>query len=189
MEPERVEYVDSTHPENRAPPSCNPRKATISGSDICTDPKHQRVTTETRSSRRTMPPSQLQLQTSASPITNPFLRGEDMQEVYKNVVTISSLRLSPVETGNSQPRLSISIDRQVNPILQDLNPSEKIIDKERPRKTSICQYLTWLPHGRSNDLGRIASPKPVHSYTPVPPGKSRDEIYFKEGRICNIPNL
>ena len=86
-----------------------------------------------------MPPSQLQLQTSARPIKNPFLRGEDLQWVYKNVVIIRSLRLSLVETGNSQPRLSISIDRQVNPIIQDLNPSKKIIDKERPRNIKIVK--------------------------------------------------
>ena len=46
--PESVEYTDSTHPENHASPSATLVMRKIVRRDICTDPKHQGVTTETK---------------------------------------------------------------------------------------------------------------------------------------------
>ena len=162
--PERVEYVDSTHPENHAPPPATVVRRQYQEVISAPTPSTKDWQPRWRSSsysRRTMTPSQLPLQTSARPIKNPFLRGEDLQWVYKNVVIIS-LCLSRIKTGNSQPRLSISIDRQVNPIIQDLNPSKKIINKERPRNINLSRphLATSLKKQRPRKNSQLKNPCP-----------------------------
>jgi hypothetical protein len=166
-------------------PTCDPRKEKISGSDICTNPKHQGATTKTKNvklPKKNNASKSTPAATFRMTLQNPFLRGEDLQYVYRKVLIISSLHLSLVVSGSSQPRLTIRLDHQVNHLAKNLNSTQKIINRES-LATSISQDLTWRPHWRSNNLGSIVSPKPVPSYSPVTTGQiSRTRFIFKGGR-------
>ena len=100
----------------------------------------------------------------------PLFKGGRPAQVYKNVVMISFLRLSLVETGNCQPRLSISIDRLVNPIIQDLNPSGEIVDKERPRNINLSRshLATSLKKQRPREYSQPKNPCPRAPLYPRP---------------------
>ena len=102
------------------------------------------------------------------------------------MVITRSLCLSLVISVSNPPRLSISIDRQFNPIIKDLNSAQKFIDKES-LATSICQDFTWRPHWRNNDLRSLVSPKTRALVLPCTPGQiSRTRFILRgEGSVTS----
>ena len=77
--------------------------------------------------------------TSNMTFKNPFLRGEDARYVYQNVLKTRSLHPSLVVSGNDQPGLSISIDRQVNPIIKELKINTKDYQQGKPRNLKLSR--------------------------------------------------
>ena len=77
--------------------------------------------------------------TSNMTLENPLLRGEDVHYVYQQMLKISTLRLSLVVSGNDQPGLSISIDRQVNPIIKELKINTGDYRQGKPRNLKLSR--------------------------------------------------